>query len=657
MAISKMNLIHTIAYKDDIDKILRDLVIMGNLEFVDAYKEFDEAFLDLHIQEGREKELVSIHQLTPYKTSKDQQDVLDELKFIIEKLGLKIKVNKGLMTGDYKFDMTKESVDSMYILVKEIIEEIDQIEVNLRRLEEISCSKCLEDIDVDFRMLMELDFFTSKWGHLTKENSKKLNKNYENIPALILHMGEKNSEEIYIAIYPKSFETETDKILKSLDFQEIQVDKEFLGHPHDMDEMIAQKKIEHSLRIDELKLLAREYLEDNLKMIEINYSRIVMEKHINEIKNKMLSTTNFVYFSAWISQDDNSDLEDYLKTYDTRVYYEFTPISRNSIYLDIPTKMTNNWIFKPFETLVKMYGVPSYNEIDPTTYFGLIYMLLFGLMFGDFGQGMVFVVAGYIIKKYKHNLNGAILERLGLSSMLFGTFYDSFFGYEHVISHYFPWLPYIRPIENINLILGGSVVLGIIMLSSSYVYSIRNKLKSFDYEEGIFGRNGIIGFILFLSIVFFAGTMFISINPLISDILLIMIIGLGLMIFLKEPLYRYFYKKKPMFKNGAKEYFIESIFEIFETFLSIFSNSLSFIRVGAFALNHVGLSVAFHTLAALINTGWGNVLLFFIGNLLVIFLEGLIVFIQGLRLVFYELFSKYYTGEGREFAPTKLQEE
>ena len=83
------------------------------------------------------------------------------------------------------------------------------------------------------------------------------------------------------------------------------------------------------------------------------------------------------------------------------------------------------------------------------------------------------------------------------------------------------------------------------------------------------------------------------------------------------------------------------------------SNTLSFIRVGAFALTHVGLFLAFETLAKMIGGGVGGIVVLILGNVLIIVLEGLIDFIQCLRLQFYELFSKYYTGDGEEFVPVR----
>jgi V/A-type H+-transporting ATPase subunit I len=124
---------------------------------------------------------------------------------------------------------------------------------------------------------------------------------------------------------------------------------------------------------------------------------------------------------------------------------------------------------------------------------------------------------------------------------------------------------------------------------------------------------------------------------------------------LKEPITNRLKKEDFLYHSSPGEYYVESSFELIETFLSMLSNTLSFIRVGAFALNHVGLFIAFHTMADLIGSTFGNVSMFILGNLLIIFLEGLVVFIQGLRLMYYEIFSKYYIGNGYKFEPSGLE--
>ncbi len=214
---------------------------------------------------------------------------------------------------------------------------------------------------------------------------------------------------------------------------------------------------------------------------------------------------------------------------------------------------------------------------------------------------------------------------------------------------------FIRPIENINTILIMSIIIGIFLLLVSFGYSIVNKLKKKDIKEGILGRNGIAGLCLYLSLIAFGVNAFVPAVQISSTILKLIIFVTIVAIIFREPVANLLLKHRPLYHESASEYYVESGFDILETFLSLLSNSISFIRVGAFALNHVGLFIAFHTMASIIGGAMGNISMFIIGNLLVIFLEGLIVFIQGLRLVYYEMFSKYFTGDGIEFNAAKMR--
>jgi V/A-type H+-transporting ATPase subunit I len=214
---------------------------------------------------------------------------------------------------------------------------------------------------------------------------------------------------------------------------------------------------------------------------------------------------------------------------------------------------------------------------------------------------------------------------------------------------------FLRPIENINTILVASIAIGIFLLLVSFGYSIYNKLKIKDLKEGVFGRNGVAGLVLYLSVLGIAASKLHDQFAGYAGILtLLAVTSVGLII-VREPLANAVRGHRPLYHETAGAYYVESGFDILETFLSMLSNSVSFIRVGAFALNHVGLFVAFHTMASIIGTLAGDVSMFIIGNVIIICLEGLIVFIQGLRLVYYELFSKYYTGEGVPFSPAAVQ--
>ena len=122
----------------------------------------------------------------------------------------------------------------------------------------------------------------------------------------------------------------------------------------------------------------------------------------------------------------------------------------------------------------------------------------------------------------------------------------------------------------------------------------------------------------------------------------------------KDPLAALIAKKKPSFEGGAGMFIVQQIFELFETMLSYFSNTLSYVRIGAFAVSHAAIMEVVLMLsgASAGNVNWLGVI---IGNFIVCALEGLIVGIQVLRLEYYELFSRFYKGGGRAFKPFRSQ--
>jgi V/A-type H+/Na+-transporting ATPase subunit I len=94
--------------------------------------------------------------------------------------------------------------------------------------------------------------------------------------------------------------------------------------------------------------------------------------------------------------------------------------------------------------------------------------------------------------------------------------------------------------------------------------------------------------------------------------------------------------------------------ETLETVIGYVSNTLSFLRVAAFSLNHAALSLAVLTLAGMMGTT-GHIITVILGNVFVLVLEGGIVAIQVMRLQYYEGFSRYFSGDGHEFAPLRLK--
>ena len=142
-------------------------------------------------------------------------------------------------------------------------------------------------------------------------------------------------------------------------------------------------------------------------------------------------------------------------------------------------------------------------------------------------------------------------------------------------------------------------------------------------------------------------------NKLPGTIVLILMFGIPLLLIaLKEPLTRLIKKKPKLIEGGIGMFFVQTFFELFEVMLSYFSNTLSFVRIGAFAVSHAAIMEVVLMLAGA-ESGSPSIPVIVIGNLFVMGLEGLIVGIQVLRLEYYEMFSRFYKGNGREFKPFK----
>ena len=113
---------------------------------------------------------------------------------------------------------------------------------------------------------------------------------------------------------------------------------------------------------------------------------------------------------------------------------EAIPGAREGV-LKIPILFNNPYLLRPFERLTKAYGTPEYGEVEPTAFLAVSFLLMFGLMFGDVGQGAVLFLLGYVIFRrfFRYTDYGIILMECGVASVIFGFLYGSVFGVENLL--------------------------------------------------------------------------------------------------------------------------------------------------------------------------------------------------------------------------------
>ncbi|MBQ4362710.1 MAG: ATPase, partial [Oscillospiraceae bacterium] len=323
---------------------------------------------------------------------------------------------------------------------------------------------------------------------------------------------------------------------------------------------------------------------------------------------------------------------------------------------DVPVKLKCSKFAEPFSMFVELYGLPSYKDLNPTSFLAVTYTLLFGIMFGDLGQGFLVLLLGIFLGHKKKMTLGRIMERLGVSSMIFGTLYGSVFGFEELLDPLYEslgihFLPF-HAITNINNVLYTAIGIGIVIILISIIINIIMGLMKKDYERALFSNNGIAGLVFYgsLLILLLGGMLGLKVGGT-AYILLLIVLPL-LVMFFKEPLGDLAAGKGFHIEGKLSDFIAANFFECFEYLLGFATNTLSFVRVGGFVLSHAGMMSVVLALSAM--SGTASPIVMIIGNLFVMALEGLLSGIQVLRLEYYEMFSRYYNGGGKPFKPVKV---
>lgn len=658
LAIEKMKMMNIVSPIENMHSILEDLVIMGCFHIQNYTKSNSSDTLTMQLVSEAMDDSLDIGSIQKFKFEKtDFKDLLEKLSFIADSIDMELEVDNDI-DREYNFEKIVTRLNSMYSVIAPIRKKMEDMRKSITEKEYfLENIRFLDTADVDISDIKNMKYINYHIGTLTKENRIKLRDNYENISAVVLHIGSSNDGESYLIFSPAKYEEETNKILKSLNFKEIEIPSDIKGNVSETSNMVRSQIAELERIYLEYKDVVSNINEHYRSEIIRIYSEIHLEQKIEHMKENVAATKNFFYFSGWIPEGDAESTKNNLeKKYEDIIVVEEKPEEINKEFIP-PTKLKNNWVISPFELLVNMYGVPNYNELDPTLFLGVTYLILFGAMFGDVGQGLVFVIIGFLLKRRAKKGTdakdyGEILFRIGLSSTVFGFMYGSVFGNEELIHAIV-----VRPLENINFVLYSAIGFGVVLLLISFGMSIYNLAREGDMEECIFGRNGVSGLIFYVALLSLGLQMLLNAQLLPNSVfIIIMILALSSLLF-KKPLYSVISKKEAEYEEGKSTYYIEGGFDLIETILSLLSNSISFIRIGAFALNHVGLFLAFSTMAKIANSPFISVAILVLGNIIIIGLEGLIVLIQGLRLEYYELFSKYFKGDGKTYIPVKFIEE
>jgi len=377
------------------------------------------------------------------------------------------------------------------------------------------------------------------------------------------------------------------------------------------------------------KLVSR--LEDLNRRTGIAGDLWLLNRHhwVNETLADSLTGKRFVWLGGWIPETRYDELVTSLHA--NKVSFLINRESAQHHGLP-PVQLDNPRWIQRFETFVRGFGVPAANEVDPSPLLAIMTPLMFGYMFGDVGQGAVLIVIGYFARRWVPVLE--LLIAGGISSVAFGFLYGSLFANEHILPAL--WL---RPIESPLWVLGVPIVFGFtVILASMLLYALqalwRGRIRRWWAVEA-----PIVTLYLALPL------------GLISVTAALLVVFASLAWLFTAVGTRGYHKQGIV---GVLPAVLKEFAELLEIVFQLAINTLSFARLGAFALAHAGLSVAVIALTEMPESMLGKIVVFVIGNAIIIALEGLVVSIQTTRLVMFEFFRRFLVGEGRPFRPLTL---
>lgn len=489
------------------------------------------------------------------------------------------------------------------------------------------------DFDLDLgRLSAEHRFLDVRLGTVPTANVGRLRDALSLTGTLLSSFAAGEGSEHCVLVGPGGRQQEIDSLLGTAGWRKVELPAELLTHPRAARRQLDEKRAALAAAMAEKQGAAdaqRALWADELAAAECRLAAAA--PYAETVGNALRVRGGLAMIAGWVP---TREVERVRQLLHTRLPHSFLLEARAPEALEqpaVPTLVRHPALLRGFAALVRTYGVPGYGEIDPTLFFALSFVLMFGMMFGDVGQGALIAAAGFAVRG-RIRAARTLLVACGLAAVAFGFVYGTVFGSEHLLAPL--WQSPLRdPLRILVLAVGWGI--GFLLVAS--LLRAWNLQQQRGWRAALGDRGGIAGIVLYLGLVgAVAGWLGHGPPPVLS----LFVAAAGALVALVHA-----YGEQ----TGSRgERFVVALMETGEAAIGYFTNTLSFMRVGAFSLNHVALMLVVFAVARQLD-GLAHVLALIAGNALIIVVEGAIVAIQALRLEYYEGFSRYFSAGGRPF--------
>lgn len=637
--IEKMKFVTISGPKDDLDRMVNDCLSHYEIQLENAMTQLRSA-----------AHLVPITGTNPYRESWTKAQKL------ISVFG---KDTDSPAKDRPTADEAAALVDQMDQALEQFTKQDEQLAAEQKETEALLDQvRLFEELDFNISVLLKFQHVKYRFGRIKKDLYQKLEDYAAGSEDVILYKCHDTGFSVSLLYFvPEPMTERIDAVFSSMQFERIYLPDSYNGTPEEEISRLTKEIEDLKLKRNRVKadrdesfLKNRAGLLAAAKVLEAYYSNFNVRKYAACVHDSHAHP--YYLLCGWLTEEEAAALKKELEA-DINTFFSFEDGSTHQNGTP-PTKLKNKGLLKPFEMFVRMYGLPAYDEFDPTLLIAITYSVFFGFMFGDAGQGLLLLFGGFLIWKKKKSSLAAIVSCCGFFSTVFGLLFGSVFGFEDVIpalwlrpSEAMTTLPFVG---RLNTVFVTAIALGMVMILLMMILNMIISFRNKDTEKTWFDTNGLAGFVFYLSATV---TIFLFMSgktvPA-AAVLTVMFLLPLCVIFFKEPLTAAVERKSEKISGSKGMFFVQGFFELFEVLLSYFSNTLSFVRIGAFAVSHAAMMQVVLMLAGA-ESGDLNLVVVVLGNLFVCGMEGLIVGIQVLRLEYYELFSRFYRGTGREFKP------
>jgi len=568
-----------------------------------------------------------------------------------------------------------EHLDKMESERNSVRERQRTIQQEILKLEDIKRQVELYGIGIsDVTLPAKHSFISMQIGKLPIQNVRRLESDLKDLPSVNIPMGQEDDMAHHLLISMKRDSEQINKILGKVGWTRVELPGELKAVKKDVSKEISSKLEKLTAEQRKVEKQVNELVKKEEKYLTDLWTNLRLNELFLKVQANFKSSSRTVIFTGWLPSSRKEKLTRTIsKACEDRCYLEWHEAESKGVIGDeVPVRFNNPKTLAPFQMLVRNFGVPKYGAIDPTPFVMPIYLVMFGLMFADVGQGLVLAALGFLgvhflrEKQDKQGLRDLswLVIWCGCSSIFFGALFGSYFGFELLPPIWFDFHGVVTGhasgsamVGDVFDILAITIYFGITVIFLGLIFNWVNIIREKRWMELVFDKGGILGGWIYAGGIYIASYMVShDYKGLPSPIVLFGLVGLpALLLFVKEP-YHYIKHSTGEKSNPAMailNFLMEWVVELLEIFSGYLSNTLSFMRVAGLGIAHVSLMISFFTLAAM-TSGIGSIIILILGNMLVIVLEGLSAGIQALRLNYYEFFTKFFHGTGKLYTPISL---